>query len=51
MHLGDAAAVELNQLRDAAGGAELVGALSLGEIGSLASVGSPVFHNAALVCL
>ena len=51
LHLGDAAAVELNRLRHAAGVSALVGALSLGEIGSLADIGSPVFHNAALVCL
>lgn len=51
LHLGAAATMELNQLREAAAVSQLVGALSLGEISSLKDFGIPVFHNAALVCL
>jgi hypothetical protein len=51
MHLGDTAVDELIQLRQEVGVSALVGALSLGEVSTLKSLGSPVFHNAALVCL
>lgn len=50
LHLGDAAETELARLAEANGGARLVGALSLGEIGSLSQWGYPQFHNATLVC-
>ena len=50
LHLGDAAQPELEQLLHRTGCACIVGALSLGEIGSLGDVGYPMFHNATLVC-
>ena len=51
MHLGEAAAEELRQLHQATGAPRLAGALSLGEIDTIEEFGTPVFHNAALVCL
>ena len=51
MHFGAAAAEELQQLRAAAGCLRIAGALSLGEIDTLRGFGTPLFHNAALVCL
>ncbi len=50
MHFGADAGVELSELATAFGGAEVVGALSLGEIGTDSVVGMPEFHNASLVC-
>lgn len=51
MHLGDAATAEVHQLAQQAGPMGVLGALSLGEIGTDPELGMPVFHNAALVCL
>lgn len=51
MHLGDEANRELEMLRQETGSARLLGALSLGEIGTLEAMGMPEFHNAAIVCL
>ncbi|MDH5325342.1 MAG: FIST C-terminal domain-containing protein [Gammaproteobacteria bacterium] len=48
MHLGDMANGELSSLGQRLQG-QIVGALSLGEIGSSSSGGYPLFHNAALV--
>lgn len=50
MHFGSSASLELKQLLDMSGVAQLAGALSLGEIGSTKASGYPLFHNAALVC-
>lgn len=50
LHLADAAQPELHDLLRQSGCRRVVGALSLGEIGSLRSAGYPVFHNATLVC-
>jgi hypothetical protein len=51
LHLGhEAATRELDLLRARSGAARLLGALSLGEIGSLSAWGYPMFHNATLVC-
>lgn len=49
MHLGEAAANELSELKQQSRTSKLAGALSLGEIGAQES-GYPTFHNAALVC-
>jgi hypothetical protein len=49
LHLGDSAGQELELLAEAAGGARLLGALSLGEIGSPRGQGYPLFHNACMV--
>lgn len=49
LHLGDAAERELAALSEATG-AELAGALSLGEIGGLDAGAYPHFHNGTLVC-
>ncbi len=49
MHLGDAAARELKGLHERFPTLPLMGALSLGEIGSSTSGGYPLFHNATLV--
>lgn len=49
-HLGEDAIDELGLLRDRTGARRLVGALSLGEIGSLSGWGYPLFHNGAMVC-
>jgi hypothetical protein len=51
MHFGDAAESELQQLVSSSHSTELLGALTLGEIGTDAEIGFPEFHNAALVCL
>ena len=51
MHFGESAMEELAQLQAETGTQKLVGALSLGEIGTFTSSGVPAFHNAALVCL
>ncbi len=50
LHLADAAQPELHDLLQQSGCRRVVGALSLGEIGSLRRAGYPVFHNATLVC-
>jgi hypothetical protein len=50
LHLGQAARPELGQLRRRSGCDQVVGALSLGEIGSLGEGRYPMFHNATLVC-
>ncbi len=50
LHLGAAARPELEQLRRRSGSARVIGALSLGEIGSLGEGNYPMFHNATLVC-
>ena len=50
LHLGEAARPELEQLHRRSGCARVVGALSLGEIGSLSEWSYPMFHNATLVC-
>lgn len=50
LHLGDDALKELHSLSTSMGAANVVGALSLGEIGSLSNWGYPLFHNATLVC-
>lgn len=50
LHLGDASALELDLLHRRSGCRRLVGALSLGEIGSMGEGGYPRFHNATLVC-
>ncbi len=50
LHLGDDAPKELQLLAKATGATHVVGALSLGEIGSLNNWGYPLFHNATLVC-
>ncbi len=50
MHLGQDAEKELAELQAATGAAQMAGALSLGEIGSTARWGYPMFHNATLVC-
>jgi hypothetical protein len=49
LHLGDAAAAEVRALGGATGEA-LVGALSLGEIGSFEGSSYPYFHNGAVLC-
>jgi len=51
MHMGAAAHDELAALGNATACAAVVGALSLGEIGSARAWDYPLFHNAALVCL
>ena len=52
MHFGAAeSGREIERLRGRAGAAQIVGALSLGEIDSIEDLGFPRFHNAALVCL
>lgn len=50
LHLGEAAQPELEQLQRRSACARVIGALSLGEIGSLSEGGYPMFHNATLVC-
>lgn len=50
LHLGDDALKELHLLGEATRAANVIGALSLGEIGSLSNWGYPLFHNATLVC-
>lgn len=51
MHFGDEAAInELTTIRTAIAAGNIMGALSLGEIGSSQQGGYPLFHNAAIVC-
>ena len=50
LHLGvEAATAEMADLAARSGASQLVGALSLGEVGSSAVGGYPLFHNATLV--
>lgn len=49
LHAGHAATSELAALRAAHPGRDLLGALSLGEIGGSRAGGYPLFHNATLV--
>ena len=51
LHFGDEARRELRELQAHSGASAIVGALSLGEIGTDNDIGFPEFHNAALVCL
>lgn len=51
MHFGDDAETELGQLLSLSNSSDLLGALSLGEIGTDTEMGFPAFHNAALVCI
>ncbi|MGL6369884.1 FIST signal transduction protein [Aeromonas hydrophila] len=49
-HFGEQSALELETLFTHSGAHELVGALSLGEIGSLRPGDYPLFHNGAILC-
>ena len=49
MHLGDAALSEIGLLSEKLHNKNIIGALSLGEIGGSKQGGYPLFHNAALV--
>ena len=49
-HFGTQSALELETLFTHSGAHELVGALSLGEIGSLRPGDYPLFHNGAILC-
>ena len=51
MHLGDAAIKELTLLKNTLSHKNIMGALSLGEIGGSKQGGYPLFHNAALVSI
>ena len=52
LHFGDAAQQELHQLQMLSGASALVGALTLGEIDTIAGrLGMPRLHNATIVCL
>lgn len=51
LHFGIEAEQELHTLQGATGASALLGALSLGEIGTHPDLGIPEFHNAAIVCL
>lgn len=51
MHYGEDAAREVQALAEACAADNLLGALTLGEIGCDAELGMPLFHNAAHVCL
>ncbi len=50
MHLGADAEQELAELNATTAAGAMAGALTLGEIGSTARRGYPLFHNATLVC-
>jgi len=50
MHFGDAAQQEVRQLQALTEARPLLGALTLGEIGSLQEWGYPLFHNASILC-
>ena len=50
IHLDGDTLKELTNLKSCTGATKLVGALSLGEIGSRRIWGYPMFHSAALVC-
>ncbi|MGL6476985.1 FIST signal transduction protein [Aeromonas hydrophila] len=49
-HFGEQSTLELETLFSHSGAHELVGALSLGEIGSLRPGDYPLFHNGAILC-
>ena len=49
MHMGDAAKTELTTLKKKLSHKNIVGALSLGEIGGSKQGGYPLFHNAAII--
>ncbi|WDL81025.1 FIST C-terminal domain-containing protein [Aeromonas bestiarum] len=49
-HFGQQSELELSTLFTHSGARELVGALSLGEIGSLRAGDYPLFHNGAILC-
>lgn len=51
MHMGEGVGTELAAVARETGAAQVVGALSLGEIGGSRSGGYPLFHNATLVGL
>jgi hypothetical protein len=51
MHLGDAATKELTLLKNTLNHKNIMGALSLGEIGGSKQGGYPLFHNAALMSI
>ena len=51
MHFGEAATLELQRLKHMSRAHVLVGALTLGEIGSTQTGGYPLFHNATVVCM
>ncbi len=50
IHLGERAGGELMAVQRVTGAGQMVGALSLGEIGHSTQWGYPAFHNGALVC-
>lgn len=50
LHFGPAALQEIRQLQAASQAAPLLGALTLGEIGSLQQWGCPLLHNASIMC-
>lgn len=50
MHFGDDALQEIRQLHTSSQASPLLGALTLGEIGSLQEWGYPLFHNASIIC-
>lgn len=50
IHLGERAENELTEIQQATGAMQVVGALSLGEIGHSMQWGYPSFHNGAIVC-
>ncbi len=50
IHLGERAESELAEIQQATGAMQVVGALSLGEIGHSMQWGYPSFHNGAIVC-
>ncbi|HHQ4452664.1 MULTISPECIES: FIST signal transduction protein [Aeromonas] len=50
-HFGEQSTLELETLFSHSGAHELVGALSLGEIGSVRPGDYPLFHNGAILCL
>ncbi|MCB6185054.1 FIST C-terminal domain-containing protein [Leeia sp. TBRC 13508] len=49
MHMGEGAQTEIDGLYEKSGDKEMLGALTLGEIGTSSVGGQPVFHNMALV--
>ena len=49
-HFGEQSTLELETLFSHSGAHDLVGALSLGEIGSLRPGDYPLFHNGAILC-
>lgn len=49
MHMDEGAQTEIDGLYEKSGDKEMLGALTLGEIGTSSVGGQPVFHNMALV--